>query len=74
MKLTGQPGKNISIGALSIASQVAEWDLLDEYHCVVHPIIAGRGPRLFGSVENLTLNLVGQKTFRSGVVGLHYKK
>jgi dihydrofolate reductase len=74
MKLKGQPGKNISIGALSIASQAAEWDLIDEYHFVVHPIIAGRGPRLFGSVKDLTLNLVGQKTFRSGVVALHYTK
>jgi dihydrofolate reductase len=74
MKLKGQPGKNISIGALSIASQVAQWDLIDEYHFVVHPIIAGSGPRLFESVKNRTLNLVGQKTFRSGVVALHYKK
>ena len=74
MKLKGQPGKNISIGALSIASQVAEWDLIDEYHFVVHPIIAGAGPRLFESVKNRTLNLIGQKTFGSGVVALHYKK
>ena len=74
MKLKQQPGKNIFIGGLNIASQVAEWDLIDEYHFVVHPIIAGKGPRLFGSVENLKLNLVESKTFRSGVVALHYKK
>jgi dihydrofolate reductase len=74
MKLKGQPGKNIFIGGLNIASQVAEWDLIDEYHFVVHPIIAGSGPRLFESVKNLTLNLVGQKTFHSGVIALHYKK
>ena len=74
MKLKGQPGKNISIGSLNIASQVAGWDLIDEYHLVFHPVIAGKGPRLFESVENLTLKLVGSKTFRSGVVALHYKK
>ncbi len=74
MKLKGQPGKNIFIGGLNIASQVAEWNLIDEYHFVVHPIIAGAGPRLFESVRNRTLNLVGQKTFRSGVIALHYKK
>jgi len=73
-KLKGQPGKDILIGGLNIASQVAGWDLIDEYHFVVHPIIAGKGPRLFESVENRTLELVGQKTFRSGVVALHYKK
>ncbi len=74
MKLKQQPGKNIFIGGLNIASQVAEWNLIDEYHFVVHPIIAGKGPRLFESVENLKLNLVGLKTFRSGVIALHYKK
>ena len=74
MKLKQQPGKNISIGALNIASQVAQWNLIDEYHFVVHPIIAGKGPRLFESVKDLTLKLVGSKTFRSGAVALHYKK
>ena len=74
MKLKEQPGKNIFIGGLNIASQVAEWDLIDEYHFVVHPIIAGKGPRLFETVENRTLKLIGQKTFGSGVVALHYTK
>ena len=72
--LKEQPGKNIAIGSLNIASQVAGWDLIDEYHLVFHPVIAGKGPRLFESVENLTLKLVGSKTFRSGVIALHYKK
>lgn len=74
MKLKQQAGKNISIGGLNIASQVAQWDLIDEYHFVVHPIIAGKGPRLFESIQNLTLKLVGSRTFRSGVVALHYMK
>jgi len=74
IKLKGRPGKNIAIGSLKIASQVAGWNLIDEYHLVFHPVIAGKGPRLFESVENLTLKLVGSKTFRSGVVALHYKK
>ena len=74
MKLKAQPGKNIAIGSLKIASQAAEWDLIDEYHLVFHPVIAGKGPRLFESGTNLTLKLVGSKTFRSGVVALHYRK
>ncbi len=74
IKLKGQPGKNIAIGSLKIASQVAGWDLIDEYHLVFHPVIAGKGPRLFESVENRILKLVDSKTFRSGVVALHYKK
>jgi dihydrofolate reductase len=74
IKLKEQPGKNIAIGSLKVASQVAGWDLIDEYHLVYHPVIAGKGPRLFESVEDLTLKLVEAKTFRSGAVALHYKK
>jgi dihydrofolate reductase len=74
IKLKGQPGKDIAIGSLKIASQVAGWDLIDEYHLVFHPVIAGKGPRLFDSVENRLLKLVGSKTFGSGVVALQYRK
>ena len=66
--------KNIAIGSLNIASQVAQWDLIDEYHFVVHPVIAGKGPRLFETDRNFALRLVGAKTFRSGVIALHYEK
>jgi dihydrofolate reductase len=74
IKLKEQPGKDIAIGSLKIASQVAGWDLIDDYHLVFHPVIAGKGPRLFNSVENRLLKLVGSKTFRSGVIALHYTK
>lgn len=77
LKLKQQQGKNITIGSLNIASQVAQWDLIDEYRFVVHPVIAGKGPRLFepGSVgERLDLKLTGSQTFRSGVVALTYNR
>ena len=74
LKQKQQPGKNIFIGGLNVGSQVAQWDLIDEYHFVVHPIIAGEGPRLFESGGEHSLKLVGSKTFRSGVIALHYTK
>jgi dihydrofolate reductase len=77
VKLKQQPGKDISIGSISIASQLTQLGLIDEYHFVVHPIITGKGPRLFElevMKDNLQLELVGSKTFHSGVVALHYKK
>src|SRR5512144_2578488 len=61
IKLKAQPGKNIAIGSLKIASQVAGWDLIDDYYLVYHPVIAGKGPRLFDSVENRLLKLVDSK-------------
>jgi dihydrofolate reductase len=73
VELKKQPGKNISIGGLSIATQLAQFGLIDEYHFLIQPIVAGKGPYLFESSKNLTLELIGSKTFRSGVVELHYK-
>ena len=77
LALKQQPGKDISVGSLSIASQLSERGLIDEYHFVVHPAIVGKGPRLFETVklqERLPLNLTGSETFPSGVVALHYKR
>ena len=77
LALKQQPGKDIAIGSLSIASQLSERGMIDEYHFVVHPVVAGKGPRLFETVkpqERLRLDFIGSKTFRSGVVALHYRK
>ena len=77
LALKQQHGKDICVGSLSIASQLSERGLIDEYHFVVHPVIAGKGPRLFETVkpqERLRLDFVGLKTFRSGVVALQYRK
>lgn len=77
LALKQQPGKDISVGSLSIASQLSERGLIDEYHFVVHPIVAGKGPRLFQTLEpqnKLRLFLMGLQNFRSGVVALHYRK
>lgn len=76
-ELKNQPGKDIFIDGLSIAAHLAQLGMIDEYHFVVHPVVAGKGPRLFeaGSFkERLQLELVGSKKFRSGVIALHYKK
>ena len=73
LRLKQQPGKSISVGGLNIASQLAQSGLIDEYHFLIQPIVAGKGPRLFESGKDFTLELVGSKTFQSGVVALHYK-
>ena len=77
LALRQRPGKDIAVGSLSIASQLAERGLIDEYHFVVHPVVSGKGPRLFDTVklrERFQLDFVGLKTFRSGIVALHYRK
>jgi len=77
LALKQQPGKDICIGSLSLASQLSERGLIDEYRFVVHPVVAGKGPRLFETVkpqETFQLDLIGLETFQSGVVALHYRK
>ncbi len=74
VELKQQPGKNISIGSINTAAQAEQWGLIDEYHFVVHPIIAGKGPRLFQPGGGRSLTLLSSKVFRSGAVALHYKK
>lgn len=77
LALKQKPGKDIGVGSLSIASQLSAHGLIDEYHFVVHPVIAGKGPRLFDTVklkDRLLLDFIGMKTFQSGVVAIHYRK
>jgi dihydrofolate reductase len=77
LKLKQEQGKNILVGGVSIASQLIELGLVDEYLFVIGPIVAGEGRRLLEGVslqERLRLRLVESKIFKSGCVALHYLK
>lgn len=74
--LKKQPGKDICIGSLSLASQLSNFGLIDEYRIVIHPVIVGKGPKLFSNqtLENsLRLELLSTKSFPSGNTALHYR-
>ena len=77
LKLKQEQGKNILVGGVDIPSQLMELGLIDEYHFVVGPTLAGAGRRLLEGVslpEKLQLTLVESKVFKSGCVALHYSK
>ena len=77
LRLRQQPGKGISIGGVSLPSQLIELGLVDEYHFVVHPIVVGEGRRLLEGIslpERLQLQLIESKIFESGCVALRYVK
>jgi dihydrofolate reductase len=77
LALKQESGKDICVGSLSLASQLSVPGLIDEYHFVVHPVVAGKGPRLFETVKSeqrLLLDLIGVKPFKSGAIALHYRK
>ena len=77
LRLKQETGKNISVGGVSLPTQLLELGLIDEFYFVVHPIIVGEGRRLFEGAslpEKLNLKLVDSKTFKSGIVAFHYLK
>ncbi len=77
LKLKQQPGKNISLGGVDLPSQLIELGLVDEFHFVIHPYLAGEGRRLFDTMkmpEQQRLQLVESKVLPSGSVALKYIK
>lgn len=77
LKLKQQPGGNISTGGVDIPSQLIALGLVDEFHIVVQPIMAGAGRRFLDETnlqESLQLKLVDSKVFDSGNVALRYVK
>jgi dihydrofolate reductase len=77
LKLKREQGKHILIGGVAIPSQLIERGLVDEYHFVVQPVVAGEGRRLSEGIslrERLQLKLVDSKIFKSGCAALRYLK
>ena len=74
-RLKQQPGKNISIvGSPTLVHSLLQDDLLDELGLLVHPVVVGRGKRLFKEGGTLKrLSLVSSKTFSTGVLSLTYR-
>jgi len=71
--LKEQPGEGIGVGGIMLPLTLARLGLIDEYQLVVHPVIAGHGPRIFdGLSEALELRLVDRTEFASGVTALVY--
>lgn len=73
-QLKQQPGEGLSVGGVTLPLALAELGLIDEYTFVVHPIIAGHGPRLLDGLSELTrLELVERREFASGAVANTYR-
>jgi dihydrofolate reductase len=73
IRLKHQRGKHLSIGGISIASELANHKLIDEFWFLVQPIVLGKGKRLWqGLNQKMNLKLLDSKAFNSGVVVLHY--
>jgi dihydrofolate reductase len=73
VNLKGQTRKNILLCGISMSQEFIKLGIVDEYWIEVHPVLVGKGRRLFDGLNNrANLKLSETRTFRLGVVALHY--
>ncbi|WP_291692423.1 dihydrofolate reductase family protein [Bradyrhizobium sp.] len=66
-QLKQEPGKGLLVGGVTLPLALAELGLIDEYEFVVHPRLAGHGPKLFaGLSKHVDLKLVSRLELSSG--------
>lgn len=68
-RLKAQPGKNMSVGGLKLASALAAAGLIDEYRFYYVPVLLGSGTAVFQALgQRIQLKQVEMRTFASGTV------
>jgi dihydrofolate reductase len=72
--LKKKSGRDIILwGGPTAAAAAIEAGVVDEYHLVTHPVVAGGGKKLFGTVVDMRrVRHQDTKTFPSGIVALKY--
>lgn len=73
-ELVDQTPNGVLLGSTKLASALDQLGLIDEYRFLIHPIIAGHGPRLYdaGLPESRYLELVETKNLSNGVIAASY--
>ena len=64
---------DISVGGADLAGQAIRAGLVDECQLFLTPVVVGRGKRALPEDVRMSLELVGERRFRSGVVYLRYR-
>jgi dihydrofolate reductase len=74
-RLRKQPGKDlVALGSGELVQSLMQYDLVDEYVLLIHPLVLGSGRRLFTDGGAFArLRLVGAKTTTTGVVIATYR-
>jgi dihydrofolate reductase len=74
-RLKAQQGFDMDVGGPTLASSLVRAGLIDEYHLFVQPVILGAGTPFFPALDDrIGLELLGTRTFGSGVVCLRYAR
>jgi dihydrofolate reductase len=74
-RLRREPGKSaVILGSAELVQSLERRNLIDEYQLTIHPLILGRGKRLFSdSGRFATLELVDTKPTTTGVIIATYR-
>lgn len=73
-RLKQQPGKGLFTGGVTLPLALAELGLIDEYEFIIHPRIAGHGPRPFERLSKFVdLKLVDRVELGAGKVAMKYE-
>jgi len=74
-KLKQAPGKDLLLaGSAQLFNSLMTETLIDLYRIMLHPIVLGKGKRLFADgIDQRVLDLKETKTFKSGIVILEYE-
>ncbi|WP_245860700.1 dihydrofolate reductase family protein [Thermoflavifilum aggregans] len=74
LELKQQSEKDILAGSRSLIIQLLNSNLVDEFQICIHPIIEGKGIRLFDDIKNsIKLRLIRTKLLGSGVAVFYYE-
>jgi dihydrofolate reductase len=67
-----EAARDLSIGGPGLAGEALRAGLVDECHLLLTPVAVGGGTPAFPDSMRVNLELVGERRFGNGVVGLHY--
>ena len=74
MELKRQSGNHILVGSRSLIIQLLNSNLIDEFQICVHPVIEGKGLRLFDEIKGrIMLKLIKTKSLTSGATVFYYE-
>jgi dihydrofolate reductase len=73
-KLKEQPGQDIlTFGSAELVNGLLRHGLIDEIRLLIHPVVLGRGKRLFAEGPPVALEATDAKVFGSGIVLMIFK-
>ncbi|WP_379968033.1 dihydrofolate reductase family protein [Epilithonimonas sp. UC225_85] len=74
LQLKQQSEKDILIGSRSLIIQLLNSHLIDEFQICIHPVIEGKGLKLFDEIKDrITLKLIKTKLLNSGAAVFYYE-